>query len=444
LRYFEQIRGFHISFAIFYNLFIINASEMSSTILIIGAGAAGLMAAHRLAGEGFSVTLLEASTTPGGRMHTFSVPGFTGFVEAGAEFVHGDLPITLQLAAEAGIALIPTRYSQLKTHNDGISEPTLWDELMKEMARLEGDMPVAQFLATHFSGPKYAGLRRSVQGYAEGYDLADLSTASTRALFSEWSNEEDSSSYRVEGGYGRLVDYLAHECGRLGVKLHFGAPVKEVHWQEGRVEVMTAGDIPFSADQLIVTASLGALPGIVFDPSVPDVMEAAAGIGYGSVIKILIEFGTSFWRAEQKGGHTLFILSRQPVPTWWTQSDESSNLLTGWLTGENMRRFRTLDPAGQIERCLSSLAGIFSREPESVRDAMKAFRIFDWEQQPYVHGGYSFDKVTTPGCRRLLQTPIMDTLYFAGEAIYGGTAPGTVEAAFHSGVEVAKKIIARH
>ena len=417
---------------------------MSSTILIIGAGAAGLMAARQLAASGFPVTLLEASTVPGGRIHSFSIPGFAGFVEAGAEFVHGDLPVTLQLAHESGVRLIPTHYSQLTTDREAGDLPFHWDDLLEEMAKLNEDMPVTQFLDTFFPGEENARLRRSVQGFAEGYDLADLATASTRALYSEWSSEEDSSSYRVEGGYIRLVDYLVRECEGLGVRLHFGSPVREVCWQEGRVALHTTGDQIFTAERLIVTASLGALPGIVFEPSLPEIMHAAAGIGYGSVVKILLEFRTAFWLDGRPPATTLFILSRQPVPTWWTQGDERSTLLTGWLTGENMRRFRVLEPQGRLECCISSLASIFSRDQALIRDELKAFRIFDWQDEPYVHGGYSFDMVRTPECRRLLQTPVAETLYFAGEAIYSGNAPGTVEAAFQSGLEVAEKIIARH
>jgi monoamine oxidase len=206
---------------------------------------------------------------------------------------------------------------------------------------------------------------------------------------------------------------------------------------------MTAADQLFTAEQLIVTASLGVLPGIVFLPSIPDIMQAAGGIGYGSVIKILLEFRTPFWREIRPGAQTLFILSEQSVPTWWTQADEASTLLTGWLTGENMRRFQALGPHDRLASCLSSLAAIFSRDIALLEDQLAAFRIFDWREQPYVHGGYSFDMVTTPACRQLLRAPVAETLYFAGEAIYEGSAPGTVEAAFHSGLEVAEKIIRR-
>lgn len=417
---------------------------MLTPVLVVGAGAAGLMAARRLAAEGFAVTLVEAAAVAGGRMYSFSIPGIAGFVEAGAEFVHGDLPITLQLAKEAEVPLIPTHHSQVTMGGERAYGSARWDELMEKMGALVEDQPFETFLDTRFSGEEYARLRQSARGFAQGFDLADLSTVSTKALYAEWSAEEDSSEYRVEGGYGRLVDYLVRECRRLGAVLHFASPVTHIQWKEGKVTVVTAGEQRFTAERVVVTVSLAMLPKIAVTPAIPDYLQAAAGIGYGSVIKILLEFLTPFWRKERPGAGTLFILSGEPVPTWWTQADESSTLLTGWLTGENMRRFRELDAAGQISSCLASLAAMFSLDPGWLRDQLAACRIFDWEAQPYVHGGYSFDTVETPQYRRLLQTPVAKTIYFAGEAIYAGTAPGTVEAAFHSGLDAAEMIIARH
>src|SRR5580658_9560735 len=122
------------------------------------------MAARRLAAGGFSVTLLEASTIPGGRIHSFSIPGFAGLVEAGAEFVHGDLPITLELAREAGVALVPTHHMQMTPDHEKVDMPFHWGDLMEKMGQLEVDQPIAQFLDTHFPGEKYARLRRSVRG----------------------------------------------------------------------------------------------------------------------------------------------------------------------------------------------------------------------------------------------------------------------------------------
>ena len=61
--------------------------------LVIGAGMAGLTAAHDLKGAGESAIVLEARARIGGRLYTNH--DFAGIpVEYGAEFIHGDLAPT--------------------------------------------------------------------------------------------------------------------------------------------------------------------------------------------------------------------------------------------------------------------------------------------------------------------------------------------------------------
>ena len=73
-------------------------------ILIIGAGATGLMATKTLSEKGYKVTVLEALDRIGGRMHTHREGTFAKSVELGAEFIHGDLPVTLGLLKDANIS----------------------------------------------------------------------------------------------------------------------------------------------------------------------------------------------------------------------------------------------------------------------------------------------------------------------------------------------------
>jgi len=414
---------------------------MSTNVIVIGAGAAGLQAGRRLSAAGHRVILLEAAPEPGGRIMSLTPKGFSTTVEGGAEFVHGPLPLTLGLMREAGIVLQPVKSEMVR--REGVAGSADWGALMEAMAGLTEDLPIAEFLAINFEEERYAGLRESVRRFAEGYDLADVNRVSTLSLYQEWSGEEGEEEWRPVGGYGRMIDFLVAECRREGAELYFSAPVTELTWKKGHVAATTAGGRVFRADTLIVSVSLGVLAagGLKLVPALPELDRAVQQLGFGSVVKILLEFKRAFWLDEKPAGRTLFVLSDQAVPTWWTQTEEESGLLTGWLSGDRMRRFRQMDEAARLESCLQSMAAIFSRKTEWLRSELAASLILDWSEASFVKGGYSFETVGAAQARAVLSQPFGETLYFCGEALYEGAAPGTVEAALQSGWDVAGRIL---
>src|SRR3954470_4865225 len=75
-------------------------------IVVIGAGAAGLMAARELARAGRRVTLLEARDRCGGRIYTLPAQEFGSAAEGGAEFVHGEATVTHGVLREAGLQVL--------------------------------------------------------------------------------------------------------------------------------------------------------------------------------------------------------------------------------------------------------------------------------------------------------------------------------------------------
>ena len=80
---------------------------MSTEILIIGAGAAGLIAARELGKAGKKVIVLEARNRIGGRILPLDEKEFGYPAQGGAEWVHGAAPITKGLVKEAHLTLIP-------------------------------------------------------------------------------------------------------------------------------------------------------------------------------------------------------------------------------------------------------------------------------------------------------------------------------------------------
>jgi len=89
---------------------------MNDTIIIIGAGAAGLMAAKELSSKQQTVIVLEADKRLGGRIYTL-YDVFEKPVETGAEFIHGKLTLTHQLLKEANLSFHATKGKMLNVEN---------------------------------------------------------------------------------------------------------------------------------------------------------------------------------------------------------------------------------------------------------------------------------------------------------------------------------------
>jgi monoamine oxidase len=135
-------------------------------ILVVGAGAAGLMTARELVRAGKRVTILEARDRCGGRIYPLPAQEFGYPAEGGAEFVHGAAPVTRAMMREAQVSLFPrggTRWSA-RTGKLLANEPSPphMGRFYQALSEVKGDLPIAEFLETHFAGRRYDELRRSI------------------------------------------------------------------------------------------------------------------------------------------------------------------------------------------------------------------------------------------------------------------------------------------
>jgi monoamine oxidase len=413
---------------------------MKFDILIVGAGAAGLMAANELAQSGYKVCMLEATDRAGGRISTIIHPGFDRPLETGAEFIHGNAPLTMELLNRAGVSYQAVKGNFVTVRNgvwlDEEEQDEKFDLVLERIAQLEKDCTIAQLLNEYFIESEYEATRKSITQFSENFGLADINKASVFAFMNDW-NQLDEPQYRVMGGYQQLIKYLMDSVMKYDTSIHFLSAVHKIAYDKNYVTVHTTDNKQYHATRVIVTVSAGVLQAgsIEFVPSSLEHAKAINQLGYGPVIKLLFQFKEPFW--FEKSEEISFLITNEKIPTWWTQFPDRSPILTGWLGGPGALK---LEQNEIYENALASVATIFDCDSSYLQEQLIQHHIICWHQLPHIQGGYSYTTLGSDQARQVLLEPANERIYFASEAVYSGKFQGTVEAALQSGKRTAEKI----
>ena len=412
---------------------------MQRSVLILGGGIAGLTAAAELLAHNWRVTIVEAKSRLGGRVHTIH-DGSTP-IELGAEFVHGNDPALGDLIRKAG----------LSTHNvcdenrwfkDGRLESIgLWERVGETMHRIDprrDDEPFATFTAREL---KNKNDREMALGFVQGFNAADPGRISAHALLrSEVSSERSSGSKqsRIARGYGALVDWLTSKVRDKGGVIRTGAVAHAVHRKSGEVDVFTERE-RLTADTTLITLPLGVLKKgtLSFKPALPRKAEAIAALEFGNVRRVTLVFREMWWPKHDFG----FIHSFADVlPTWW--SDPRGPILTGWAGGPKADALveRSADELKKLS--LEILSKVFGEKRAALNDRLLSVHTHDWAGDPHIRGAYSYIPVRGLDLPKVLAEPVENTLFFAGEATATDAQMGTVFGAVESSRRVVSQMIA--
>jgi monoamine oxidase len=428
---------------------------MNKEVVILGAGAAGLMTARELAMAGKGTLILEARERIGGRIWPLLSNAFGYHAQGGAEFVHGEAPITVSLIRQAGLTLLPLngevwrlRGNQLSRSVGGLTDDQVFlihkARLHKHLRALTDDIPIAHFLQRYFHEDKYIPLRDWIIKTVEGYEAADPHRMSTFALREGWLNGEASPLGRITEGYGALLRFLESECRTYGVEICLSQEAKTIHAAPGEIHVFCRSGYMCRAKQAVVTLPLPVQSkNVRFIPAFPNKIAAASQIGFGQAIKFLLHFKTDWWKYTlgQDLTKMMFIHCDETIPTWWTQYPESYPILTGWLSGPRTRTFKHRSIKHLLGIAITFVAKTFNVHEDFIHTQLLASNIINWSADPLAQGAYSYETPEAHQAREVLIEPVKNQIFFAGEALCGGKVAGTVEGAFASGKETADRIL---
>lgn len=433
------------------------------SVLVAGAGLAGLVAARDLARWGAAVTVIEARDRVGGRVHTIR----DGFVdnqhaESGGDMIDESQQEIRTLARDLGLTLVPilkNGWGAVRSGPDGKprlasrSIATGWQRLSGALAELcepyrlaekRWDSPIASDLGRRSVAEWLDAAHadedlRAMATSLRGFFLADPEELSLLALIDQFATDGDGprgAMYRVKGGNDQLATRMA---AGLGDRVHCGSEVVAVSQRGRRVRVavkQARQSSNVTVDYLIFALPATLLRRIPITPALPVRQhDAIARLKYGRGTKTLLQFSRRFWRGPKRPDG---FGSALPFGAAWDGNEEQRgrpgilSLLAGGSASDATAGLMAKDGIGGIARSLDWLGA-------SGADLV-GWRQHRWEADPLARGGYAiFDASYDPSLRGWLTQP-HGRMFFAGEHTsfaYQGYMNGAIESGRRAAAELA-------
>ena len=379
----------------------------SIDVAIIGAGAAGLGAAHALNGSSRSFVVLEARERVGGRGHTImAAPDIT--FDLGCGWLHSaDKNSFVGIAEALGFEIdrtlppwserVVSRTFPQQERADFLRAQKAFYDRAEEAARDGGDKPANLYLEP---GNRWNPMIDAISTYVNGCELDQVSILDMDAY------EDTNINWRVRRGYGAL---MAAYGAKLPLALNCEVRLIDHSGKRLRIETSQGS---LMADKVIVTVptNLIADEAIRFHPVLSDKIEAAAGLPLGVNNKVMLALDEP--GDLPKDGSLRGATMRTAVGGFHLLPF-GQPCIEGFFGGSFARQLEDAGEGALGAQAIDEIAGLLGND---YRRRLTPLAESRWSRDPFARGAYSHALPGHAGKRAMLAAPVDDRLFFAGEA----------------------------
>jgi len=315
----------------------VNAPE-SVDVVIVGAGFAGLTAAHDLVNQGYSVVVLEGRDRVGGRVLTGEIAGVK--VDLGGTWVAKEHDAIRAIADQVGCTTVKqfvegrsTLWLAGKRSTYKGTIPRLSPAALVNMTRIQtalDKLAKTVDVDAPWNSPRAAELdaitleewldrKRArtttrammtivtkVEFGCQTSDVSLLHMLRTIRAFGGVDHMLDAEGGMQDARYVETTQEIAvRYAALLGDRVHTNSPVRRITQDADGVTVDT-DTAQFQAKYAIVTTATEHRAGIKFEPALPGTAQSMIGSwGLGALSKAFVAYDKPFWRAEGLSGEAL-------------------------------------------------------------------------------------------------------------------------------------------
>jgi monoamine oxidase len=438
-------------------------------VLVLGAGLAGLAAARELDSAGFDVTMLEARSRPGGRVHTLREPFSDGlYAEAGAARIQDTHAFTLRYVKQFGLTLdpffpasgarvtcvagkrfvgpvalanIPLPFSD-EERKLGLPGG-LGKYLFGHLAAL-GDVsspswPAQDFSRFEVSIDQFCRAQGASEAFirmiALGHDLSSMSAL--QFLRDAALGMTTKQFFKIRGGNDLLPKAFASA---LAERIRYGSPVVRIEQDDTSVRAVylrNGTPVTVAGDYMVCALPSAVMRRIEIAPALSTAKQSAVDqVGSLAMARVFLQSRQRFWLTR---GETGWASSDDPMDIWDYSRDQPGvrGILGAYLSGRMALQVSALDPQLRGPFVLERM----ERVHPGIREHAEVSASYSWISDPWALGaGAAFDVGQLSTHYQNLRRP-EGRIHFAGEQ----TSPwsGWMNGGIESGLRAATEIVAR-
>jgi monoamine oxidase len=400
-------------------------------VVVVGAGAAGIGAAMRLAAARVSFAVLEARGRVGGRAYTIVNSPFP--LDLGCGWLHSaDRNPWTRIAAESRFTIdrtLPAWGTQ--SFDLGFSAEDQdafalasrrFHERLEAIGPNDADCSAAELLEPDC---RFNPLLNAVSSYVNGVELDGVSVQDSNRYADSGVN------WRVAEGYGTVVAAQA-----AGLPIRLGCPVTHIDHGGKRLAIETAlGTVAADAVILTVPTPVIAAQGIRFRPELTNKAAAASVLPLGLADKLVMAVEVPELLPED--GHLIGNSNRTATGSYHLRPF-GRPLIEGFFGGRLAHELEAAGHGAFFDFAVAELVELFG---SGIRARLRPLVETGWGRDPFALGSYSYALPGHADARAALAAPVDGRVFFAGEACSPHDFT-TAHGAYLTGIEAADEAIA--